>query len=314
MERQWVIRMNRTAEIKRVVLCAGVCLTLVCVRQAPAQPVPGTSSAPGGTSRSSVLSDALQYTGQERAILGGISDGDSQFETTGLYILLAHAARLPGMAEEFASHADQPAIDNLWSQPEAYRGRLIRLRGHYAGLTEERQVAANPWFDKRFFLLHMKVLKAREAIVVALTQQPPAFRLAQPLEVTGLMYKTVAWQTREDNGDGGPRRLFPVLVAKTIAQAEVPEPVKDTQGSIYMVVMITTGMLILMLAMRLWRFRPMAPAASMHRQRDIVPAAEDQGEVDPELCRAVKEFQSESRRSASKDCQDITPEEVQERR
>jgi hypothetical protein len=305
--------MNRTTEIKRLVLCAGVCLTLVGVRPAPAQSVPGTSSAPGATLRLSVPGEAVQYTGQERAILGGVSDGDIQFETSGLYILLEHASRLSDTVEDYASQADQPAIDNLWSQPDHYRGGLIRLRGHYAGLTEERQIAANQWYSKGIFLLYMKVPKAREAIVVALTQKPQAFRMGQPLEVTGFMYKILARQTREDSGEGGPSRLFPVLVAKTIGEAEVPELVKGPPGSIYMVVMIAIGMLILMLAMRLWRFRPMAPAASMHRPRDIVPA-EDQGEVDPELCQAVKEFQCESRKSAGNPSQGIRPEEVQERR
>jgi hypothetical protein len=290
--RWWLIRMSVAAEVKRAALGAGVCLALACGREAFAQSaLPAGPSSIGGTATPSVLSDACGYTAEEQAILGGVGDGDSEFETTGLYILLEHAARFSGSPEETAARVDPPGIDNLWSQPAAYRGRLIAVRGHYAGLTEERKVADNPWYQGSFFLLHMKVPKAREAIVVALTQRPPAFRLGQPIEVTGFMYKTVAWQTREDGGDGGPWRLFPVLVANSVAEAGVPDPVQNSHRTMYMA-LAATGVLILMLAIRLSRVRSMRPVDFIQPERETPPAG-DPDEVDPELRRAVEESQSD---------------------
>lgn len=268
-------------------VAAGLPQTAVAQATAPA---PSTAAATSPASAPAAPANDLTFSLEERAILGGIENGDSQFHTTSLYILLSHAEKLAG--RPLAGKADQPALDNLWEHPENYAGRLIRLRGYYAGLTEQQKVPSNPFFPgSTVYLLHMKVPNARESIVVALPQEPPKFPMGKGIEVSGFFYKLVSWQTRETEGENYPHRLFPVLVAPTVTGAAIVEPELGLRKSTYIISAIA-GVMLLLIYLRWRRMRVPRPAP-------FVPPAPPEGdieddEVDPELRRAVEEAQAES--------------------
>ncbi len=273
------------------VLCLGVFLTAL----APAiVAAPDGGRRPPATAPSDSIDQAMTYASDDRAILDLVQDGDSQFEGSALYILLRQAAMLPS-PREVLRRADRPSPDNLWRSPGNYRGKLIALKGHYAGVTEQRVAGENRWFGARTYcLVHTKVPGAREAVILALPGKPPPLRLGQLLEFAGTFYKTVMWETRAPATDDRNIREYPVLVVKGLVEAEAftfPERSSGIAGAIGAV----AGALGILLAIRYYlRRRRRSGGFPVGAGGWSVPDDARSVPVDPDLCRIVEEMKSQA--------------------
>jgi hypothetical protein len=251
----------------------------------------GVRAVPAGLS----VVEASTLTEEEKSLVNLATDGDDQWMTTGLYVLLRRAAMLP---DGKATYDAATPVDTMsfWSTPAVLRGKLVRFDGLYAGRVDPVKAGPNDWWaGKQFYAIFVKAKADQDAIVVAVTEPPPRdMRPLTKLNFVGFFYKTFQWNVSGDSGNPMEKRVYPMLVAQKAYRftAEVSSPLGGSTG---VLVAIAGGLLIF--AMIRAYIRARQRQAEDARKEAVAAAAAQAPEVDfdidPELGRQVEQFQAE---------------------
>jgi len=248
----------------------------------PIRPVP-----PGLTA-----AEACALTMEERVLVNVVTDGDDVWTTTGLFVLLRRAAMLPEGPETYDA-AEHPDPLTFWSAPSTYRGRLVSLEAIYAGRVDVRSPAVNTewWGPRAYYLMHVKAPGAPEAIVIALTQPPPkGLHLGDRIRGVGFFYKTMLWPVSAEAGNPTERRVYPVLVGRTVQPAQDGRVGWMPRSGYRGLLVAIAGALAVFLVIRLY-LRTRQREQVQRRQTGLEPpgsAADD--EMDPEFQRQMEEY------------------------
>jgi hypothetical protein len=268
--------------------------TAAATAQPAGQPAPASQAfrpVPKGLS----VVQASSLTGEERSLLNLVADGDDQWLSTGLYVLLRHAEMLPDSKATYDA-AEPIDTTSFWTRPAVLRGGLVRFDGLYAGRVDPVKAGPNDWWGgKQFYTIFVKAKPDQDAIVVAVTEPPPAdLRLLTKLSFAGFFYKTFQRSVSGDSGDPTDKRVYPMLVAKKAYRfnTEVSSPLGGSTG---VLVAIAGGLLIFAMVRAYIRARQ-KQAAETKREADVEAAAEAPEvdfDIDPELGKLVEELQAE---------------------
>jgi hypothetical protein len=253
----------------------------------PALVAQGLRPVPKGLS----VGEASTLTAEETSLLGLVPDGDEQWVTTGLYILLRRAEMLP---DGKATYDAASPIDTMsfWSSPAVLRGKLVRFDAFYAGRVDTVKSGANDWWGgKQFYMILVKAKPEQDAIAVAVTEKPPAdLRMLTKLNFAGFYYKTFQWNVSGDTGNPLEKRVYPMLVAKKAYRfaGEVSSPLGGSTGAL---VAIAGGLLIFGMVRAYIRTRQRQAEEARAEIRAAAKPPEIDFDIDPELGRQVQEFQ-----------------------
>lgn len=240
--------------------------------------------------------DALAFSAEEREILKDVRDGDGQLDTPALYVLLRRAAMLPA-GQRTLTEAEEPNPKSLWTEPQRYRARLVRVSGRRVGPVEDwsDQVTPTRWWGSRgVHVLYLKVPGAEEPLMVYVTARP-AEKLPERVRIAGLFYKLVTLPERAETGDPSRTHAYPVLVAGTVHALRSPWGV-PAEAAIMLGVVLAL-VVVFMLLRRAGRraapaerapYRPRRPEHAADAPTDT--AGQPPDEVDAELRRQVEQF------------------------
>lgn len=264
-------------------------------------PVPASKPAPaGGVVRPILTGQSIEevssLTAEEKGLIDLAIDGDEQYVTTGLYVLLRRAAMMPGDEEAYSTikSVDPPSF---WSAPAVLRGRLVRFDGLYFGPAEAPRPVPNEWWaGNRFYLVNIKQRMEGPTIIVALTEPPPAeLRKGTKLGIAGFFFKNVLLRVDAASGNPAEKHLYPVVVAKKIYR--VPTDISSPLGGSTGVLVAIAGGLVIFAMVRAY-IRAKQRQVAEARQEALVAAQASEAppedfDIDPELGRQVEEFQAE---------------------
>jgi hypothetical protein len=261
---------------------------------------PATQPIPQGLS----AEQAAALSADEKNILSAVRDRDGQVDSLGLYVLLRHAAMLPGDDSPLQA-ADQPNVMNFWSEPERYRGRLIKLHALYAEGAREWTDQVTPtswWGSRRVWMVYMFVAGTPEPMAVFLTEPPPKDILrGQGYEIAGFFYKLLRQPTsNKDAIDKDQPGFYPVLVAKKLyrSQVQIDNPGSSLVG-LFLAGLGVLAIVWFMLKRRTGRRKGAEDLRQrlrlrIQRQLDLRATAGDEaGPVDPELSKQIEEYQAQ---------------------
>ncbi len=253
--------------------------------------------------RAETVEDALDYSKDEKIVLGDVSDSESTLGSPAMYVLLRRAEMLPE-GDKTLEEAERPSPKNLWREPGRYRNRLVRLKVFYAGratLWTENVVSGRWWGRRDVWVVDVlvEVEKTKppsyELMVVVMGHEPPKnLKNRQPLELVGLFYKLAKLREDAEEGDPNVKDEYPVIVASSL----LPPRSEESDFRWAVAVMIIAVMIMLFVFMRLRRGVSRQRAAGV---REYQPTRPDNnveaatGEVDEELQRQVKLHQAEKR-------------------
>jgi len=270
-------------------------------------PAPASATAPSvavrETSSGVSLAEACALTADERALLDTVSDGDDQWSCTGLYVLLRRATMLPTGRQTYDA-ASHPNPLSFWSAPSLYRGRLVSLEAVYAGRVDEQDpiTVTEWWGNRKYYLMHVKAAGAPEAIVVTLTEPPPkGLRLGSRVDVAGFFYKTMLWPVSPESGNPSERRIYPVLVARSVYEFQADQRGwMPRQGFGGLLVSLAVAMVIFaVVRIRLRARRQQAAPGRRWEPAPGRPPSDD--ELDPEFQRQMQQYLDEERSSDKND-------------
>jgi hypothetical protein len=240
--------------------------------------------------------EASTLTDEEKSLVNLATDGDDQWMSTGLYVLLRRAEMLPDSKAAYDA-ATQIDTMSFWSTPAVLRGKLVRFDALYAGRGERAGVIkAGPndwWGGKQFYTIFVKAKADQDAIVVAVTEPPPAdLRLLTKLSFAGFFYKTFQWTVSADSGNPMEKRVYPMLVAKKAYRftGEVSSPLGGSTG---VLVAIAGGLVVFAMVRAYIRARQRQAQEAKELAKVAVEAPEVDFDIDPELGRQVEQFQAE---------------------
>lgn len=261
----------------------------------PAGKMPPPSQAFTPVPKGLSVVEASTLTEQEKTLLDLVADGDDQWVSSGLYVLLRHAEMLPDSKATYDA-APQADMMKFWSAPATLRGKLVRFDAIYAGPLEPIKAGPNDsWRSKQFYRIFVKPDPKQDAIAVAMTQPPPPdLRLGTHLSFVGFFYKTLLLPVSAESGNPMEKRVYPMLVAKK-AYRFLPEPSSPLGGSWGVLVAIGGGLLIFAMARAYIRARQKQAVEAVREAKKEAAdeAPETDFDIDPELGKLVEEFQAE---------------------
>ena len=256
--------------------------------------------------RAQTVEGALAYSDDEKIILDDVGDGDGQWSTPALYIMLRRAEMLPS-GDKTLEEAERPNPKDFWREPGRYRGRLVRVDVRYGGRVTPwtENITPTRWWGRRNVWLVDVLVEAEktkpptyERMLVVMGHEPPKKLLdRQRLELVGIFYKLA--KLREDAGEGDPNKKndYPVIVAGALFP---PRSGEDSfqWGSVLMILAV---MVMLFVFMRLRRSVSRRRAADRREYKPVRPedsaaAGAKAGpveEVDEELRRQVESYRAE---------------------
>jgi hypothetical protein len=264
--------------------------------EAPATaPATGPLTRPAGTTKAppaaSTIEQVCQFSAEELLQISLITDGDEEWLTTPLCVLLGRAAMLPKGNDVFEK-AMWPKPNEFWGAPQKYRRQLVALEGTYAGLTESKKAGISQWWPTRdFSVLHVAVSRD-QVVLVALAEKPPDLKKYSKIKFVGFFYKTAQLPVI---GNPNEKRIYPVFVARAI----VPLGSTDTAPSglgrpislISAIVVLLALALFIQLRLKARKQRLMM----MQRVHALSHPAEPDSDfdIDPQLQQEVERFETE---------------------
>ena len=294
----------------------------------PASTQAATASAPSDN----VSPDAIELGPMERIALGAVRDRTRGLDETAFHMLMGHIATLSPLPAEELEALPRPAVPKLLSDPARFRGRAIRLKLHVSAaqkILPGQGISPTPYWpkDRPFWQLSCVNAVAQypgdEPVVVIATAEPTFLPrptkttpdgsklyvgLGPTIELAGVFYKVCLAKSVGDKDVPSQWRDYPVVLAwqvQTAARAPA-KPTGSTAGPrFWSMILIIGGMAIAFFFLKRNVRRQHQPSRQPFQFDEPTdeqkPPARQDGQVDPDLAKALEDYRKEQRGNGKND-------------
>jgi len=272
---------------------------------------------------------ALSLSAREKLILGETRDGTGSVEEAGFYLLMGKLAKLPQLSPARVAQLDAPAHANLLARPGRYRFELLKMAVRIFRVekltVDEQKISASPYWpsDRAVWALYgLAGRDPNQPVIIYSAVKPPdmpkpskvlsdgQLEFQKPLayELCGVFFKFIVKADR----DRKFLRKYPVILAWQLSTSQASaEPGSSVTGPLrggILLLAVVLALAVLIFLKRKLRQSPPHRAGVFGNYRPLrheppaEPGRDDvdgPGEIDPDLARAVDEYQKNQEQKPS---------------